>query len=120
MDPRVEKVEHAMALIGSRWRPAIMYALILQGTQRFSQLRRLIPDVSQRMLTKQLRDLERAGLVQRRFFEAVPPRVEYSATPLAHTLAPIYAQVCAWAEDHWPEVARAQAQYDQAHSPERD
>src|SRR5262249_25538692 len=69
MDPRVERVEAAMGLIGSRWRPAIMFALIMEGTQRFSELRRLIPGVSQRMLTKQLRDLERHGLVRRQFFE---------------------------------------------------
>src|SRR5262249_42948783 len=71
MDTRVAQVEAAMALIGSRWRPAIMFALNVMGTQRFSALRRLIPGVSQRMLTKQLRDLERHGLVRRQFFESV-------------------------------------------------
>lgn len=113
MDPRVEQVEDAMALIGSRWRPAIMFALIVEGTQRFSQLRRRIPGVSQRMLTKQLRDLERAGLVTREFFESVPPRVEYSATPLGRGLQPIYKQVCDWAAAQWPDIITAQRRYDQ-------
>lgn len=112
MDPRVAQVELAMGLIGSRWRPAIMFALIVLGTQRFSQLRRLIPAVSQRMLTKQLRDLERAGLVSRAFFESVPPRVEYSATELGRSLQPIYTQVCHWAEAKWPQVVRTQERYD--------
>lgn len=114
MDPRVAQVEVAMGLIGSRWRPAIMFALIVLGTQRFSQLRRLIPGVSQRMLTKQLRDLERAGLVSREFFESVPPRVEYSATDLGRSLQPIYKQVCHWAEGKWPQVVRTQERYDRS------
>lgn len=115
MDPNVEKVEAAMALIGSRWRPAIMYALIEQGTQRFSELRRLIPDVSQRMLTKQLRDLERAGLVHRKFFESIPPRVEYSATELGRTLRPVYVAVCDWASAHNRKIAASEARYDASH-----
>lgn len=117
MDPRVAQVEVAMGLIGSRWRPAIMFALIVLGTQRFSQLRRLIPAVSQRMLTKQLRDLERAGLVSRAFFESVPPRVEYSATDLGRSLQPIYKQVCHWAEAKWPQVTRTQERYDRSRRP---
>jgi DNA-binding HxlR family transcriptional regulator len=112
MDPRVERVEAAMGLIGSRWRPAIMYALIMKGTQRFTQLRRLIPGVSQRMLTKQLRDLERHGLVRRQFFESVPPRVEYSATDLGRSLHPIYKLVCDWAGEEWGAVTKHQQRYD--------
>ena len=101
-----------MGLIGSRWRPAIMFALIVEGTQRFSQLRRMIPGVSQRMLTRQLRDLERAGLVKRQFFESVPPRVEYSATALGRGLQPIYKQVCDWAHGQWPAVEKARRRHD--------
>jgi DNA-binding HxlR family transcriptional regulator len=121
MDARVERVETAMGLIGSRWRPAIMFALIMQGTQRFSELRRLIPGVSQRMLTKQLRDLERHGLVRRQFFESVPPRVEYSATELGRSLHPIYKLVCDWAAAQWRDVTKHQQRYDRAKAtkPER-
>jgi DNA-binding HxlR family transcriptional regulator len=64
------------------------------------------------MLTKQLRDLERAGLVKREFFVSVPPRVEYSATPLGRTLQPIYKQVCDWAAGRWPEITKAQRRHD--------
>jgi DNA-binding HxlR family transcriptional regulator len=119
MDPRVERVEAAMGLIGSRWRPAIMFALIMEGTQRFSELRRLIPGVSQRMLTKQLRDLERHGLVRRQFFESVPPRVEYSATELGKSLHSIYKLVCDWAGDKWGDVAKARQRYDRKAEPRR-
>ncbi len=117
MDPRVNRVEEAMGLIGSRWRPAIMFALIMLGTQRFSQLRRLIPGVSQRMLTKQLRDLERHGLVKRQFFESVPPRVEYSATDLGKSLHAIYKNVCDWAGDNWNAIAKSRQRYDRSAKP---
>ena len=106
-----------MQLIGGRWRPAMMFILITQGTQRFSQLRRLIPGVSQRMLTKQLRDLERHGLVERRFFESVPPRVEYSATELGRSLHTIYKGVCDWAADCWPQITTARERYDSKSAP---
>lgn len=119
MDPRVERVEIAMGLIGARWRPAIMFALITKGTQRFSELRRLMPGVSQRMLTKQLRDLERHGLVRRQFFESVPPRVEYSATDLGRSLHSIYKLVCDWAADKWGDVTRSQQRYDRRVKPGR-
>jgi DNA-binding HxlR family transcriptional regulator len=114
MDPLVQRVEDAMGVIGGRWRPAIMYALIMKGTQRFSELRRLIPGVSQRMLTKQLRDLERHGLVRREFFESVPPRVEYSATDLGRSLHPIYKLTCDWAGEKWAAVTKHQQRYDRA------
>src|SRR5262245_39458032 len=119
MATRVAQVEAAMALIGSRWRPAIMFALNVMGTQRFSALRRLIPGVSQRMLTKQLRDLERHGLVRRQFFESVPPRVEYSATDLGKGLHPIYKLVCDWAGSKWSDVTRSRQRYDRTAKPGR-
>lgn len=119
MDPRVERVEAAMGLIGSRWRPAIMFALIMKGTQRFSELRRMIPGVSQRMPTKQLRDLERHGLVRRQFFESVPPRVEYSATDLGKSLHSIYKLVCDWAGDKWGDIAKSRQRYDRTAKPGR-
>lgn len=96
-----------MGLIGGRWTPAIMFVLIHDGTHRFSELRRRIPGVSQRMLTKQLRELERAGLVHRAFFESVPPRVEYSATDLGRSLQPLYEQVCDWATRNWARVGES-------------
>ena len=108
-----------MGLIGGRWRPAIMFALITQGTQRFSELRRLMPGVSQRMLTKQLRDLERHGLVRRQFFESIPPRVEYSATDLGRSLHAIYKLVCDWAGDKWGEVTKSRQRYDRRAKPAR-
>ena len=90
-----------MRVIGGRWKPAIMFALIMQGTHRFSDLQRAIPGVSQRMLTKQLRDLEACGLVARTVFAEVPVRVEYCATDLGRSLHVVYKTVCDWATANW-------------------
>lgn len=105
MDPRVEQVEAVMRVIGGRWKPAIMFALIMRGPHRFSALRRAIPGVSQRMLTKQLRELESHGLVHREVFAEVPVRVEYSATTLGASLHPIYKTICDWATENWSRQA---------------
>ena len=72
-------VEDAMRLLGGRWRIVLVYHL-LDGKRRFSDLRRAMPGISQRMLTLDLRALEKAGLVQRTIYPEVPPRVEYDLT----------------------------------------
>src|SRR6266852_3170912 len=107
-DP-VTRVEWTMGLIGAKWKPAIMYSLVMDGTLRFSELKRRIPGVTQRMLTQQLRDLERHGLVRRVFFPEIPPRVEYSVTDLGRSLHPIFKTVCNWAEDNFSDVEKALA-----------
>src|SRR5262249_30141333 len=75
--------------------------LVMNGTLRFNDLRRLIPKVSQRMLTQQLRDLERHGLVKRVVYPESPPRVEYSVTKLGRSLHPIFKSVCQWGEKNF-------------------
>ncbi len=108
----VERVEQLMALIGSKWKPAIVFCLVREGPLRFSQLRRAISKVSQKMLTQQLRDLERHGLVARKFYQEIPPRVEYSITDLGLTLDPIFKSVCTWGTKHIAELQHARARYD--------
>ena len=103
-----------MGVIAGKWKPAIIYALVTNGTLRFNELRRLIPKVSQRMLTQQLRDLERHGLVDRVFYPEIPPRVEYSVTKLGRTLHPIFKSVCTWAERNFCDVANAVARHQKA------
>ncbi len=100
-----------MGVIAGKWKPAIIYALVTKGTLRFSELRRRIPRVSQRMLTQQLRDLERHGLVDRAFYPEIPPRVEYSVTRLGRTLHPIFKSVCHWAERNFRDVENALARH---------
>ena len=109
-DP-VERVELVMGVIAGKWKPAIIYALVIKGTLRFNELRRLIPRVSQRMLTQQLRDLERHGLVHREFYPEIPPRVEYSVTKLGRSLHPIFRSVCNWAEKNFRDVENTVARH---------
>jgi DNA-binding HxlR family transcriptional regulator len=90
-------VESALAVIGGRWKGVILYWL-LAGTHRFGQLRRRIPNCSERMLTLQLRELEEDGLLTRTVHREVPPRVEYSLTPFGRSLEPILRQLRDWGE----------------------
>ncbi len=101
-----------MGIIAGKWKPAIIYALVTDGPLRFTELRRQIPRVTQRMLTQQLRDLQRHGLVERVYHAEIPPRVEYSVTPLGRSLHPIFKSVCDWAGENFPAVERARARYD--------
>jgi len=80
-DDLVCEVEATLRVIGGRWKPMIVYALF-DGPHRFGELRRRIPVVTPKMLTQQLRDLEADRIVHRELFAAVPPKVEYSITPL--------------------------------------
>lgn len=82
-------------VIGGKWKPLIVYYLI-PGTRRFGELRRLIPGATQQMLTIQLRELERDGVVHREVYREVPPKVEYSLTELGRSLEEIVALMTAW------------------------
>lgn len=92
-------VEATLEVIGGKWKGVVLFHL-MEGVHRFSELRRKLPSVTQRMLTKQLRELEDAGLVTRKVYPQVPPRVEYSLTELGQTLRPVLAALKAWGDRH--------------------
>ena len=92
-------VETTLTLIGDKWKVLILRDL-MPGTKRFGELRRSIGGVSQKVLTAQLRDMEACGLVDRRVYAEVPPRVEYSLTPLGRSLKPILDSMWAWGEGY--------------------
>ncbi len=92
-------VEATLEMIGGKWKGMLVYHL-LEGTQRFNALRRAFPGVTQRMLTKQLRELEAVGLVHREVFAEVPPRVEYSLTPRGESLRPVIGALERWGMAH--------------------
>ena len=87
--------ETTLGVIGGRWKVVLLYHLF-HGTKRFSQLRRAISGITQKMLTQQLREMERDGLVHREVYAAVPPKVEYSLTPLGMSLEPVIDAMCDW------------------------
>lgn len=96
-------IDATLDVIGGKWKPLIIYALN-DETLRFSQLLdRLQPRITQRMLTKQLRQLEEDGLVTRKVYTQVPPKVEYSLTELGKSLMPILDQLCEWGYEHMGE-----------------
>lgn len=80
-----------------KWKCVILFHL-LSGTARFNEIRRQVPDVTQRMLTKQLRELEADGLVIRKVYPQVPPKVEYSLSPLGQSLEPILSALRVWGD----------------------
>ncbi|OAB54219.1 winged helix-turn-helix transcriptional regulator [Pseudomonas thivervalensis] len=90
-------VELTVKIAGGKWKPLIVHYL-LGGTKRFGELGRLIGGVTQRSLTLQLRELEASGIVTRKVFAQVPPCVEYTLTPLGHSLAPTLEAMKAWGE----------------------
>ena len=92
-------VEATLELIGGKWKGIVLYYL-LDGRLRFSELKRQIGCVTQRMLTKQLRELEATGLVNRIVYAEVPPRVEYELTKEGKTLKPIVIALKKWGEKH--------------------
>lgn len=90
-------VTRAVRVIGGKWKLFIIYHL-MGRTRRFGELQRLLPGITQQMLTAQLRELEADGLVHRKVYAQVPPKVEYSLTPVGKALEPITRALAAWGE----------------------
>lgn len=98
--------------IADKWTTLVIGVLCPGQPVRFNELRRRIEGISQKMLTQTLRDLERDGLVNRRIYAAVPPRVEYTLTELGATLREPLHALETWAGAHYDEVREAQSRYD--------
>lgn len=96
-------LEATLDRIGGKWKAIILFRL-LDSTLRFGELRRLLCKITQRSLTQQLRELEADGLVHRQVYAEVPPRVEYSLTPLGRSLAPVLHALMRWGQDNAEEI----------------
>lgn len=96
-------VEAALEVMGGKWKPLIIYHL-MTGRKRTSELRRLIPDITQKMLTTQLRGLEKDEIIQRKVYSEVPPKVEYELTDYGWGLKPALDHLCYWGEEHLDKI----------------
>lgn len=100
-----------LAMISDKWK-VIIICKLKGSTMRFNELMRALKGVTQKVLTSQLRELEADGLVIRKIYPEVPPRVEYSLTPLGQTLIPVLDQLEAWAQEHSEELLAYRARID--------
>lgn len=103
--PEYCAIEFALEVLGGRWKLAILKQLA-SGTHRFGELRRAMPAITQRMLTRQLRELEADGLVTRTVYREVPPRVEYTLTDVGHSLDSITEELDKWGRWYRETVRR--------------
>lgn len=106
LDPHRCPVDQALEVVAGKWKPLILWRLHA-GTLRFGELQRAVPGVTQRMLTLQLRELERDGLVERTAYAEVPPRVEYALTAPARKLMPVMEGMGAWLQKHHADLRDA-------------
>ncbi len=92
-------IEATLDLIDGKWKAIILYHL-LDGTLRFGEMKKRLSKITQRMLTRQLRELEEVGLISRTVFAQVPPRVDYALTPRGRTLEPVIRALWMWGNEH--------------------
>jgi len=98
-------LEAVLAILGGKWKPLIVYHLA-SGSKRTGQLRRLVTNVSEKMLIQHLKELADDGVVRRIDFQTVPPHVEYELTSFGQSLSQMLAPLCEWGTQHSAEVAR--------------
>ncbi len=104
-----------LELIGDKWTPIIVY-ILGQGTKRYGEFQRHLPDLSKKMLTQTLRALERDGLLKRKVYAVVPPRVDYSLTPLGQAFLEPVTLLCAWAQAYQGDLEAAHAKRKKGHT----
>jgi DNA-binding HxlR family transcriptional regulator len=111
-------LDATLRVIAGKWKPLILYFVAQGGPTRYGALRRAVRDVSDKMLIQQLQELEADGLVRRTDYKEIPPRVDYSLTPLGRSLAEALVPLCSWGTENMDEVTRVFAERD-AFSSER-
>ncbi len=103
-------VEAALEVLGGKWKGLILFHL-RDNTRRFNELKRLMPNITQRMLTKQLRELEADKIVHRKIFQEIPPKVEYSLTKFGLTLTPVLVALQEWGVEYIEEITKIRNTY---------
>ncbi|MGG1876561.1 helix-turn-helix domain-containing protein [Paenibacillus cisolokensis] len=116
--PDLCRVEDALDILVGKWKPIILLHLLQQGTKRFSELKRSMPGITQKMLTQTLRELEEEDIVERIVYPEVPPKVEYSITAYGRSLEPILEAMHEWGTNHIVHKIRKQEGMNKAGSQE--
>lgn len=102
MDEKIGKnaIEKSLEIFTGKWKVIILFQIFQYETLRFSELQRLIPSITKKMLSGQLRDLEKNGILKRGVFPEIPPKVEYSVTAHGKTLTPLLSEMHRWGSEH--------------------
>lgn len=104
-------VRNVLSRIGDKWSMLVLFTLENNDSQRFKELQRNIPDISQKMLTATLKMLEGDGLIHREVFPEIPPRVEYSLTEKGKSLLPLIDNLLSWASENMEDIIESRKQY---------
>jgi DNA-binding HxlR family transcriptional regulator len=102
-------LEAALAVVGGKWKPIVLWHLT-PGPRRFGELRRLVTGISEKMLVQQLREMESDGIVARKDFREIPPRVEYSLTGFGVSLSEALRPLCDWGREHMSRIEKGKAE----------
>lgn len=105
-DRKTAGILTTLRIVGGKWKPLILFILLQDGTKRFGELRRLLPNITQGMLTNQLRELERDGLLIRTVHQEIPPKVEYSISDYGQSLHKVLTEMCGWGYQHLEYMQR--------------
>ncbi|MFD1018339.1 winged helix-turn-helix transcriptional regulator [Thalassobacillus hwangdonensis] len=97
-------IEYTLNKVGGKWKPVILWHLGVDGTLRYNELRRLLPGVSHKVMSQQLKELEKDQFIDRIQYNTIPPKVEYSITDLGKTLMPILKLMHDWGTEHGSEA----------------
>lgn len=102
----------AMYAIGGKYKIAIVWAFLEHGTLRLSELTKILPDINQRMIIRQLRELERDHIIQRTVYPVVPPKVDYELTGIGLELACVVQEICTWGDKYWASLKKTTSTQD--------
>ena len=110
-------VQITLSLMDNKWKALIIGEILFEGTQRFNELKKALPNISQKILTQNLRSMEDSGLIRRKVYAEVPPRVEYSLTDLGLSLRPIIDSMMKWGEEYRDKAVNSGSQEKTATTP---
>lgn len=118
VDPKIEAlVREIIERVADKWTMLVLEVLVEHGSVRFTRLGKLVGGISQKMLTKTVRQMESDGLITRTIHPVIPPRVEYTLTELGHSLSAAFCGVWIWAEQHYDEIAASRKRFREQVTP---